>query len=376
MARTKKTESVPVRIRFKELKNGCKSIYLDIYVDGKRSYEFLKLSLVPETSPEAREQNEHTMKAANAIKAQRILDLANKKPISVMNEKAKMTLVDWIKEYEQIRVKQGKKSVSDHTQSCLARLTKYNTKIKVHEVDIEFIEGFIAFLEAQKNRRTKKPLSKKTIALYAGTVLWALNLAVEMEIIPTNPLQCFDWKSIKGDKKTRVYLTIEELGKLKNTSYRREDVTKPFLFSCFSGLRISDVRGLKWKNLIEEDGKSHLELIQKKTGKTLYLPISRQAREFMPECRGDGDKNIFIIPDLHTVSKHLRLWAKEAGVTKDFTYHVSRHTFATLTLTMGADIYTTAELMGHSDVETTQVYGKIIDTKKISAVYMIDRLFD
>ena len=67
MARTKKNESVPVRIRFKELKNGCKSIYLDIYVDGKRSYEFLKLSLVPETSQEARAQNEHTLKAANAI---------------------------------------------------------------------------------------------------------------------------------------------------------------------------------------------------------------------------------------------------------------------------------------------------------------------
>lgn len=325
MARTKKTESVPVRIRFKELKNGCKSIYLDIYVDGKRSYEFLKLSLVPETSPEARAQNEHTLKAANAIKAQRILDLANKKPLSVMNEKAKMTLVDWIKEYEQIKMKQGKKSVSDHTHSCLARLTKYNTKIKVHEVDLEFIEGFIAFLETQKNRRTKEPLSKKTIALYAGTVLWALNLAVEMEIIPTNPLQCFDWKSIKGDKKTRVYLTIEELGKLKNTSYRREDITRPFLFSCFSGLRISDVRGLKWKNLIEEDGKAHLELIQKKTGKTLYLPLSRQAREFMPEHREDGDKNIFIIPDLHTVGRHLRLWAKKAGVTKDFTFHCARH---------------------------------------------------
>lgn len=365
-----------MRIRFKELKNGGKSIYLDIYVDGKRSYEFLKLSLVPETSPEARSQNEHTLKAANAIKAQRILDLANKKPIAIMNEKAKLTLVDWIKEYEQIRVKQGKASVSDHVQGCLARLTKYNNRIKVHEVDLEFIEGFIAFLETQKNRRTKEPLAKKTVALYAGTVLWALNLAVEMEIIPSNPLQCYDWASIKGEQNTRVYLTIEELGKLKDTPYKREDVTKPFLFSCFCGLRISDVRGLKWKDLIEEDGKAHLELTQKKTGKTLYLPLSKQAREFMPEPRGDGDDCIFNIPDLHTVSKHLRLWAKEAKVTKGFTFHVSRHTFATLTLTMGADIYTTAELMGHSDVETTQVYGKIIDTKKSSAVYMIDRLFD
>lgn len=87
MARTKKTESVPVRIRFKELKNGGKSIYLDIYTNGKRSYEFLKLALVPEISPEARAMNEHTLKAANAIKAQRIIDLANKKPVLALTEK-------------------------------------------------------------------------------------------------------------------------------------------------------------------------------------------------------------------------------------------------------------------------------------------------
>ncbi len=85
MARTKKSESVPVRIRFKELKGGNKSIYLDIYTDGKRRYEFLKLFLIPETSNEARERNEHTMKAANAVKAQRILDITNKKPAAVLD---------------------------------------------------------------------------------------------------------------------------------------------------------------------------------------------------------------------------------------------------------------------------------------------------
>lgn len=377
MARTKKTESVPVRIRFKELKNGGKSIYLDIYVDGKRSYEFLKLSLVPETTPEARAQNEHTMKAANAIKARRILDLANKKTIVSMNEKARMPLVEWMKEYEQIRIKQGRLGVSDHVQACLAKLTKYNPKIKVHEVDLDFIEGFVAYLEKQKNRRTKQPLAKKSIANYAGAIRWALNVAVEMEIIPENPIQCYDWASIKGEQTQRTYLTIEEVGKLKSTAYPREDICRPFLFACFCGLRISDIRGLRWKDIIiEENGKAHIELVQKKTGKSLYLPISRQAVEFLPDKEQSTGEYIFTIPDLHTVSRHLRAWAKAAGVTKDFTFHASRHTFATMTLTMGADIYTTAELLGHSDVETTQVYGKIIDKKKTHAVYLIDRLFD
>ena len=67
MARTKKIESTPVRIRFKELENGNKSIYLDIYYEKKRRYEFLKLYLIPENSSEARKQNKHTMKASHWI---------------------------------------------------------------------------------------------------------------------------------------------------------------------------------------------------------------------------------------------------------------------------------------------------------------------
>ena len=63
-------------------------------------------------------------------------------------------------------------------------------------------------------------------------------------------------------------------------------------------------------------------------------------------------------------------------LAQPITFHVSRHAFATMSLTMGADLYTTSQLLGHSDVETTQVYAKIVDKKKVDAVYLIDRLFD
>jgi site-specific recombinase XerD len=67
---------------------------------------------------------------------------------------------------------------------------------------------------------------------------------------------------------------------------------------------------------------------------------------------------------------------KDAGISKKVTFHVARHTFATMTLTTGSDIYTTSQLLGHSDVAVTQIYGKIIDKKKIAATYLIDKLFE
>ena len=131
MARTKKSESVPVRIRFKQLKDGNQSIYLDIYTDRKRRYEFLKLFLVPEISQEAKERNANTLKAANAIKAQRILDITNKKPMAVLSDKAKMPLIDWLNEYAEFGRKKGRNSLVDHVHAVSVCLKAHNPRIKV-----------------------------------------------------------------------------------------------------------------------------------------------------------------------------------------------------------------------------------------------------
>jgi len=99
MARPKKPTRAkePVRVRFKELSNGNKSIYLDIYRDGKRSYEFLKLYLVPEKSSTAKVQNEQVLAAANAIKSQRIIEMSNNAAgIKTVPFKAKILLRDWM----------------------------------------------------------------------------------------------------------------------------------------------------------------------------------------------------------------------------------------------------------------------------------------
>ena len=97
MARKKKIkEKSPVSLRFKKLANGGYSLYLDIYTNGKRYYEFLKLYLVEETTDEARVRNINTMTAANAIKSQRILEITNGKAnIKNKSNLARVLLSQW-----------------------------------------------------------------------------------------------------------------------------------------------------------------------------------------------------------------------------------------------------------------------------------------
>lgn len=106
----------------------------------------------------------------------------------------------------------------------------------------------------------------------------------------------------------------------------------------------------------------------------LYLPLAKRAFDCLPErSNAAADALVFgKLPTIATFENVLKRWADNAGVTKHVTFHTARHTFATLMLTLGADLYTTSKLLGHSNVATTQIYAKIIDQKKVDAVKLID----
>ena len=113
-----------------------------------------------------------------------------------------------------------------------------------------------------------------------------------------------------------------------------------------------------------------------KTKDPIYLPLSNEALRWMPE-RGEkrADDKVFDLPCFSQVNDRLKVWAKAAGINKNMTFHTARHTFATMMLTLGADLYTTSKLLGHSDVQITQVYAKIVNQKKDEAVNLVNGLF-
>jgi integrase len=175
-------------------------------------------------------------------------------------------------------------------------------------------------------------------------------------------------------------LTIEEVNTLIKTEYVFLPIMRQsFLFSCFSGLRFSDVKGLTWDKLQKDnEGNTFINYIQKKTKKQEYLPLAQKAIQYLPvrpDTAKDND-SVFKMPCSVYINLHLKQWAVLAGIKKKLTFHVARHTNATLLLSLDVPIETVSDILGHSEIRTTQIYAKVIDKNKKIAVSKLDSLMD
>jgi integrase len=241
---------------------------------------------------------------------------------------------------------------------------------------LTFMQLDRAFFEAFK-RYLLDNCSINSAKRYLDIIKTMLHRAVDDDILPKDPSAKV---TIKKETKLPVFLTLEEVRKLKNTACGNENVKSAFLFSCLTGLRYSDVDGLTWDNI--KDG--YLEFSQQKTKSGERFPLSKYALEILEGQRNAvmGDKvgrvhpenSVFMFPRKSTVDKVIRHWVRDAGINKCISFHKSRHTFATLSLSSGVDIYTTSKLLGHRNLQTTQIYASVIDEKKIQAVNMLPKI--
>lgn len=376
MPRKKKPQKVkePIRLRTKDLTDGSKSLYLDIYRNGKRTYEYLKMYLIPETDSNARRQNEITMTAANAIKSKRIIELTSGEA-GIVNHVDKVYLLDWMKTYKEYQDKRDKKGTSQIIAVTHILKEYAGERFTLDRIDLAFCQGYIDYM-LTTYRPKGKPIAASTRNTYYQIFNGALNAAVRAKRLLKNPFNEMDkTEKPKMPESVRSYMTIEEVRALIATPMQDERVKNAYLFSCFCGLRISDIRRLKWKDVFVDNGQYRLAVAMQKTKEPIYLPLSAEALKWMPE-RGDktADDHVFKLPP--NVNQLLKPWAEAAGISKHFTFHTARHTFATMMLTLGADLYTTSKLLGHTTVTMTQVYAKIINQKKDDAVNLVNGLFE
>ena len=326
MPRVKKPAKVkePIRLRMKELANGNKSLYLDIYRDGKRTYEYLKMYLIPETDNNARVRNQTTMTAANAIKSKRIIQLTNGE--AGIETREKVFLLDWMETYKENQAKRGKKD-GNQIQVTIRILEDYaGERVTMDQIDKAFCQEYIDYLLTEYRPKGKQ-VSNFTLHTYYRILNGALNAAVRAEIIKVNPFtKINNSDKIRLPESKRSYMTIEEVRALIATPMKNEAVKQAYLFSCFCGLRISDIISLKWKDVFVDRGQYRLSVSMQKTKEPIYLPLSPEALKWMPE-RGEktSEDHVFDLPSPTMINTLLKPWAKAAGIDKRFSFHTSRH---------------------------------------------------
>lgn len=271
------------------------------------------------------------------------------------------------------------RSPGNHAQwkSAYKRMETYTKgkDIFLKDISIKFVEGYKKYLmddakcEACADKRKLKSNSQQS---YFSKFKALMKEARKKGYIVDDP--CENVTAPKNVESERAYLTFEELQMMIQTPCRVESVKQCFLFSCLTGLRRSDILKLTWGEVFEQDGLTRLIFRQKKTNGLQYLDINEQATELMGDRGKDEDFVFHRLPEADNTNHCIRTWAAAAGVKKYLTFHSGRHTFATLMISLGTDLYTVSKLLGHSNINTTQIYAKILDKNRQEAVKRIPNL--
>ncbi len=354
-----------VTLRYRKIQDKGYSVYLDIYHQSKRTYEYLNLytSLDYSKAKRIKEEDKDKKEFAEKVRLKTELAIKNGEYGFMPTSKRK---TDFIKYFALLCERKN----SSNYDSTLLKLKEFSGgTLLFSELNEKKVKEFIAFLQGQS-------LSQTTVHHYYRMFSASLNEAVREKFLTTNPTMYVQRheKPKKQDSK-REYLTMEEIRKLNDEPFSgNQQIKTAFLFGCFCGLRISDIKRLTWDEI--HDGK--IEYKQKKTQKVEYLPLGKQALKMLSEIpRHETNKLVFWnlpSPSAGYVNQQLRTWAASAGIKKHLSFHISRHSFATLFLTSGGDIYTLSKMLGHSSVEITAIYGKIIDSKKQNEVNKLPEL--
>ena len=281
------------------------------------------------------------------------VDLGNR----TASEKPERDLVEYAQEYMK------KSNVTEKTKSSyvliLKHLEKYGSR-DLSDITTNYLQGFISYLEHTGMRRG-------TVRLYFQKLTCVLHNAYKEELFDDRILARV--KRPKKEQGRKSFLTERELKRMMKTptAEKYAEIREMFLFSCFSGLRYSDVCKLKWSEVKHHNKHLFLEFRQQKTRSSETLPLCPQA-EHLLKRKGHRGERVFHPMSEPTVNKVIKDWCKAAHIKKDISFHTARHTFCVMLLTHDVPIFTVQQLMGHSDIETTKVYADIMSSTKRKAV--------
>jgi integrase/recombinase XerD len=366
----KGTKKNNVALREKELVSGNISLYLDIYRDGQRSYEFLKLYINPNArNPIDKEQNRANYELANRIRTDRENELNNLAFNYIPLTKQKVLFFEFAQNYLNNYTKKDKAMINGAIEDFRRFIKEEYPGIKpetyrISQIDRLLIVHFIDFL--QDNHKGEGANS------YYSRFKKILNHAVARNVISKSPAQ----KKEPGDNELtckkpnglrKQILTNDEIQLIAKTDCNRPEIKKAFLFCLCTGLRFVDVKALRYSDI--DFSSCQLKIDQQKTGNPVIVDLNQTALKLINALEAP-DSLVFDLPGRKWATKTINKFVKKAGVNKHITWHCARHSLAVNLLTSSArpDIKTVSSILGHTSTRTTEVYMHVVDELKKKAV--------
>lgn len=359
-------ECKTVTLRTRPLKNGMLSYYLDYY-PGYRDQETMKtirhegLNIYIYANPKnERERNFNATMSekAEAIRCRRFESIVNDRYDFFDRHKLKADFLEYYR--RQLRKHDQKwEFVYHHFYNFV------HGKCTFEEIDIDLCNKFREYLLNAKQLRRDGHISKNSASGYWATFRGLLKILYRNRLIKTNINDFLD--KIETEDTPKDYLSVEELYKLAETPCKKPILKTAALFSCLTSLRISDILSLQWHEIIDfAAGGKCVHTITQKTKTEDIIPISDEALQligYSPEKTGLVFKGL----KRSWTQQPMKEWIREAGITKNITFHSYRRTYATLQGAAGTDIRTIQSNMAHKSITTTQRYMKVVDSNKREA---------
>lgn len=356
-------ECKTVTLRTRPLKNGMLSYYLDYY-PGYRDQETMKtirhegLNIYIYANPKnERERNFNATMSekAEAIRCRRFESIVNDRYDFFDRHKLKADFLEYYR--KQLRKHDQKwEFVYHHFYNFV------HGKCTFEEIDIDLCNKFREYLLNAKQLRRDDRISKNSASGYWSTFKGLLKILYRNRLIKTNINDFLDKIEIEDTPKD--YLSVEELYKLAETPCKKPILKTAALFSCLTSLRISDILSLQWHEIVDfAAGGKCVHTITQKTKTEDIIPVSDEALQligYSPEKTGLVFKGLKRSWTQHPMKE----WIREAGITKNITFHSYRHSYAVIQISLGTDIYTVSKMLTHKNVTTTQIYADLVNSKK------------
>ncbi len=375
-------------------KNGEALIQICCYQNGKRTYFSTEIYIKPNEWNEKKmlindyrndyeELNDEIDRQITELKDSIKIKKQKGESVSLSNLKEIKEVGIYISFYKfmQDEIEKGllKESTKKSQRRTLLVLREFRKELEFKDLNVSFLMDFERYLNLQN-------LGTNTIYKYFKNIRTYVNLAIVKDLMEINdyPFKKFKLRQVDGN---RDFLSPDELKRLEKLKYSDENdlnkVRDIFLFSCYTGIRFSDIVRLKDSNFSKVGEVYWLTFDMMKserkndssTKKIIRLPISKlfdgKPVKIFEKYRGEKK---FLFDDFinSEINKYLKTIESKLKSGKKLSFHVARHTCATNLIYHGLPISTVQKILGHEKIETTQVYAKVLDVTLLNDLDKID----